>query len=203
VTWRRLLPGLMCLLPAAVLADDRYFFFLADRIEYADHENSWLWDMQGWYGSDEHKLWWKSEGEFDSEATEEAELQLLYSKPVSAFWDFQLGIRHDFEPDTNAHLAIGVQGLAPQWFEVDLAAFIDEDGDASVRFEAEYDLLLTQRLILQPRVEFDSGPDSSALELRMRYEIRREIAPYIGISWQHESGEGSFTSLVAGARFWF
>jgi copper resistance protein B len=160
--------------------------------------------MQGWYGSDEHKLWWKTEGEMSDGNAEEAELQLLYSKPVSAFWDLQFGIRHDFEPGpSESHVVAGLQGLAPQWFEVDLAVFVSENGDFSARVEAEYDLRLTQRLILQPRAEFDTGPESVELGLRLRYEIRREIAPYIGISWQDRAGQDDFSSFLVGARLWF
>ena len=182
---------------------DAYLFLQADRLEYVEHSEEWLWDVQGWYGTDEHKLWWKTEGEFDSDDTHEAELQLLYSRPLSAYWDLQFGLRQDFEPESGVHGVIGMQGLAPQWFEIDLAAFVHEDGDISARFEAEYDLLLTQRLVLQPRLEFDTGAESFALDLRLRYEVIREIAPYIGVSWQDESGEDDFVSVVAGARFWF
>jgi copper resistance protein B len=194
----------VALLATNANAEDNFIFMQADRIEYVEHEENWLWDAQGWYGNDEHKLWLKSEGALDRSSTEEAELQLLYSRPISAFWDIQLGLRHDIEPDpVGTHLVVGFQGLAPQWFEVDVAAFVHEDGDVSVRFEAEYDLLLTQRLVLQPRLEIDTGPESFALGIRLRYEIRREIAPYIGLSWQNEARRHDFVSFVAGARFWF
>ena len=188
----------------SLAAAQNYFFFMADRLEYVAEPDHWLWDMQGWYGGDEHKFWWKSEGDFDSDGVEEADLQLLYSRAISAYWDIQFGIRQDIEPSPSTNYAvIGFQGLAPQWFEVDVAAFVSEDGDLSARFEAEYDLLLTQKLVLQPRVELDTGPESFAFDLRLRYEIRREIAPYIGVSWQDRKGEEDFVSLVAGARFWF
>jgi len=191
-------------LPLESIAQDRFLFFQADRLEYLEQAESWLWDMQGWYGSDEHKFWWKTEGEMSDGNAEEAELQLLYSKPVSAFWDLQFGIRHDFEPGpSESHVVAGLQGLAPQWFEVDLAVFVSENGDFSARVEAEYDLRLTQRLILQPRAEFDTGPESVELGLRLRYEIRREIAPYIGISWQDRAGQDDFSSFLVGARLWF
>lgn len=190
--------------PAAVHAQEPFLFFMGDRVEYVEHEGSWLWDMQGWYGNDEYKLWLKTEGEHDDGDTAEADLQLLYGRPVSAYWDLQLGLRHDIEPSNGGiYAVIGLQGLAPQWFEIDVAAFIHEDGDVTARFEAEYDLLLTQRWILQPRMEFDSGHESIAFGLRLRYEIRREFAPYIGLSWQDTDGQEDFLSLVAGARFWF
>lgn len=193
----------VALVASPAFAQDAYFFLQADRLEFVEHDEEWLWDAQGWYGNDEHKLWWKTEGERDSKNTRDAEVQLLYSRPVSAYWDLQFGLRQDFEPESGASGVIGLQGLAPQWFEIDVAAFFHEDGDVSARFEADYDLLLTQRLVLQPRLEVDTGPESIALDLRLRYEIRREIAPYIGLSWQDASGVQDVVSLVAGARFWF
>ena len=184
-------------------ADDTtiFSFVQLDRFEYQEHEEDWIWDMQGWIGADLHKFWWKTEGEVDGD---DAELQLLYSRAISPFWDLQLGLRHSLEPRPAENYAvIGLQGLAPQWFEIDLAAFVSDDGDLTARLEVEYDLLLTQRLILQPRVELDSESKTSALDLRVRYEIKREIAPYIGVSWTKTSGREDYISLVAGARFWF
>ena len=195
---------ILFLLSPATAAGENYFFFMADRLEFVAEPEHGLWDVQGWYGGDEHKFWWKSEGDFDSNGIEEADVQLLYSGAVSAFWDLQLGLRQSIEPSpSSTYAVIGFQGLAPQWFEVDVAAFVSDDGDLSARFEAEYDLRLTQRLVLQPRVEFETGPDSVSLDLRLRYEIRREIAPYFGVSWQDRNGEEAFVSFVAGARFWF
>lgn len=204
---------------------------LVDRFEYQSNEGDglWLWDAQGWYGGDIHKLWIKTEGEYLAAGggLEEAELQALYSRAISPFFDLQLGYRIDLEPDPERHFAVlGVQGLAPQWFEVDAAAFVSDEGDISARLEAEYDLLLTQRLILQPRAELDvavqdvsgygvgSGLGRVAAELRLRYEIRREFAPYVGISWRRKLGDTAdfareagedvgVLSLVAGVRLWF
>ena len=152
---------------------------------------------------------------------------MLYSRAISPFFDLQVGLRHDVEPDPNRTFAVlGIQGLAPQWFEIDAAAFLSDDGDLSLRFEAEYDLLLTQRLVLQPRFEINAGGSDvpelqlgsgirdTQLGLRLRYEIRREIAPYIGLSWSRLWGETADRAesigddsdsfgLVAGVRFWF
>jgi copper resistance protein B len=200
----RRLPLLLLLFASVAGAQDRFFFLQADRFEYVADPEHWLWDVQGWFGTDENKFWWKTEGELDGDGAEEAELQLLYSRAVSAFWDLQFGVRQNIEPTPSVSYAVvGLQGLAPQWFEIDMAAFIDENGNVSARLEAEYDLLLTQRLILQPRAELDTGPESLGIGLRLRYEIRREIAPYIGVSWQGRKGEDNVVSLVAGARFWF
>jgi copper resistance protein B len=115
-----------------------------------------LWDVQAWVGSDYNKLWLKSEGTWliDREKFEEAETELFYSRNIATFWDLQIGARHDFKPDPDrTFAALGVQGLAPYRFEVEATAYLSEDGDLSAGFEAEYDLLLSQRLILQPRFE--------------------------------------------------
>ncbi|MDJ0879085.1 MAG: copper resistance protein B [Halieaceae bacterium] len=203
---------------------------IAERMEYswADSEDALVWEAQGWRGTDLNKLWVKTEGEYvDGEGTEEAELQFLYSRAVSPFWDLQAGIRYDFEPSpSRSHLVLGVQGLAPYWFEMDSALFLSDEGKLSARLEFEYELLLTQRLILQPRVELNvaAAGDSavgigrgffdSVAELRLRYEIRREFAPYLGISWggdfnntadlvKSEGGDPREFAVVAGFRAWF
>ena len=133
---------------------------------------------------------------------ENAEVQALYSRPISSYFDVQAGVRQDFTPGQRRTFAvIGVQGLAPYWFEIDTALFVSHDGDLSARFETEYDLRFTQRLILQPRAEaniaFQDVPRFSvdrgliAFEggARLRYEFKREVAPYIGVSWEHVAGE--------------
>lgn len=188
-------------------------FVLADRFEFqSGDEDRGVWDLQGWYGTDRSRFWWKTEGEytFDGDEFEEAEVQALWSRPVSAFWDAQVGVRYDIEPDGLAHVAAGVQGLAPQWFEVDAAAFLSDDGDLTARVEVEYELLITQRLVLQPRLELElsaqdvperelgSGLTESALGLRLRYEIMREFAPYVGVEWQRSWGETADIERAAG-----
>ncbi len=203
---------------------------IAERMEYsaADSEDAFVWEGQGWLGTDANKLWVKTEGEYvDGDGTEEAELQFLYSRAVSAFWDLQAGIRHDFKPSpSRSHLVFGAQGLAPYWFEVDSALFLSDEGKLTARLELEYDVLLTQRLILQPRLELNVAASSdrevgigrgffdSVAELRLRYEIRREFAPYLGVSWggdfndtadlvEREGGNPREFALVAGFRAWF
>ena len=204
--------------------------FIAERLEHqsGDNEDVVVWEAQGWLGTDAHKLWVKTEGDYEvGETAEEVELQLLYSRAVSPFWDIQAGVRHDFEPSPNrSHLVLGAQGLAPYWFEVDTALFLSDEGKVSARFEAEYELFLTQRLILQPRVEINlatsadeelgigKGLYDSVAELRLRYEIRREFAPYIGVSWggdfgdtadlvKREGGDPRQSAVVIGLRMWF
>lgn len=211
--------------------NEMFALFQADRFEYQarEGEDLMLWDGNAWIGGDYNKLYLESEGSWlvDAEEFEEIGVELLYGRSIDTFWDFQIGVRHDFEPDPErTFAAIGVQGLAPYWFEVDATAYVSEDGDVSAGLEAEYDLLITQRLIVQPRLEtalavheveaygVGQGFNDITLGLRLRYEIRREFAPYIGVSWKRKLGETAdlaekagadtdATAFVAGIRFWF
>lgn len=202
---------------------------IIDELEVRDSngDNPLTWDAQGWLGKDLEKLWIKTEGERKSGVTEDSELQALYSRAVSTYWDFQAGVRHDFQPTPNRSWAVvGFQGLAPYFFEIDTALFIGESGRTALRLEAEYELLLTQRLILTPEVEVNlygqndadtgvgSGLSDVELGLRLRYEIRREFAPYIGVNWTKKYGNSADfarnegqdiddTQFVIGIRAWF
>ena len=205
------------------------FWFMADRAEYRARQgkDGYLWDVQAAYGGHVDKLWLKSEGEgnFD-EKPESAEAQALWSHAIGPWWDVQAGVRQDLVGPSRTYAVIGVQGLAPYLFEVDGAAFLSNKGDVTARIEAELDQRLTQRLILQPRVEFNlaaqdipelgigAGIDRIETGLRLRYAFAREFAPYIGIAqeWKvgqsadyaRAAGEGaSTTNFVAGVRFWF
>lgn len=207
------------------------WFLLAERLEYQTNDGAplLLFDGQGWWGTDRNKLWVKSEVErdFDAGVFEEAQLQALWSRPIARFFDVQAGVRHDFVAGADRTFGVlGVQGLAPYWFEIDAAIFVSGEGDVSARVEAEYDLLLTQRLILQPRAELNfaaqgveeigvgSGLSTAEAGLRLRYEIRRQFAPYIGVNWERAVGETAdfaradaenvgAVSAVAGLRMWF
>ncbi len=207
------------------------WFVMNDRFEYQSNDGDplFLWESQGWYGGDINKFWLKTEGEYDFNADrfEEAEVQALWSRAIAPYFDFQAGVRHDFEPDPSRTFGVvGIQGLAPYWFEVDAALFVSGDGDVSARIEAEYEFLITQRLILQPRTELNfavqnvdelgigSGLSTAEAGLRLRYEIKREFAPYIGFSWSRNVGETADfaraegeniggVSFVAGLRTWF
>jgi copper resistance protein B len=222
------------LIATAALAAEKeepiYTFLQVEQLEHRWNEggNSIAWEADAWIGGDENKLWLKTEGErlLDGR-TEKAEGQALYSRMIAPFWDAQVGFRYDFDPNPERGFAVlGVNGLAPYFFEVDAAAFVSEDGDLSARFGAEYDLLLTQRLIVQPSLELNaaasdatrygikSGFNDIELGLRVRYEMRREFAPYVGISWERKLGgtadlardEGEDIdnlAFVAGLRFWF
>ena len=202
---------------------------ILDQIETRDAggDNTLSWDGEAWLGKDLHKIWFKADGERTAGSTDEAELQFLYSKAIVRYWDFQLGVRHDFEPSPNrSWAAIGFKGLAPYFFDIDAAAFIGESGRTALRFEAEYELLFTQRLILTPDIEINlygqNDPDVgigaglSDLEagLRLRYEFHRQFAPYIGVNWSRLFGDtadfariagekSSETQLVIGFRAWF
>ncbi len=220
--------------PHAHEDDQRFGYALIDRLEYRDDEgpNHLLWDAQGWYGGDYRRLWLKTEGERPvSDSNGEFEAQALLSQLVSPYWDLQAGVRYDRAfgsgPDRDRFFGVlGIQGLAPYRFETDAALFVSEDGDVSLRVELEYELLLTQRLILQPRAELSvaaqevkawgvgEGLNDLQLGLRLRYEIRRQFAPYVGVEWTRKFGDtadfaraeghdASTAALVAGLRMWF
>ena len=177
---------------------------LIDRLEARIHDggDGYAWDAQGWYGGDIDKVWLKSEGEgaFGG-PLEQAEVQALWSHAVDPFFDLQLGARYDLRPDPGTfYMVAGFQGLAPYWFEVEGALFLSQRGDLSARFEAEYDLRITQKLILQPRgeialalqdvpeLETGSGLTGAEIGARLRYELRPEFAPYIGVEYQRAFG---------------
>lgn len=192
----------------------RASMFLADQLEYRieDGDDGYKWDLQGWYGGDYNKLWLKSEGEGTfGEAAEQAEVQALYSRALDPWFNLQVGVRQDFRPDPErTHLVLGIQGLAPYWFEVDGALFLSNKGDLTARFEAEYDQRITNRLILQPLLEFDlaaqdvpeigvgSGLSSIETGLRLRYEIVPEFAPYVGVEYERKFGDTADFARAAG-----
>lgn len=206
------------------------WYFEAEQIEVraGGGDETLNWDAQGWVGGDFNRLWLKTEGEYAIDGSlEQAELQVLYSRLITPFWNLQAGARYDARPEpTRGFAALGLQGLAPYVFEVDAAVFLSHEGELSARLEAEYSLLLTQRLILQPSAELNlaaqeveelgSGAGLSDVELglRLRYEIVREFAPYVGVSWERKVGETAdlarrsgedvdTVKFVAGVRFWF
>jgi copper resistance protein B len=195
----------------------------ATRIDDADVVN---WEGEAWIGGDRNKLWFKTEGELADGEAEFAEIQALWSRNIADFWDLQAGVRVDLAPDTTPYLVLGVQGLAPYQFETEAAAFVSDDGDISARLHQSLDLLLTQRLILEPHIEVNLhaqdvperniGAGISDVEggLQLRYEITRKFAPYLDIVYERALGETESlmrdageeveeTSLRAGVRFWF
>jgi len=188
---------------------------LIDRLEsfagQGGHGQSW--EAEGWYGNDSDKLWFRSEGEREGNRPRDGDAELFWSHAVAAFWDTQLGLRRDIgEGPKRNWAAFGVQGLAPYWFELEATAYAGEGGRTAARVRAEYELLFTQRLILQPEIEVNAyGKDDvqrqlragvSSVEggLRLRYEIRRSIAPYVGVSWEHLTGGTAGLARDAGRR---
>lgn len=203
--------------PAPVMDHEPVGLLLLDRLEYRAQsgDDAWAWDAQAWWGSYTNKLWLKSEGEGEAGGrAERADVEALYARRISTYWHLQAGVRHEARPQPSRNTGvIAIEGLAPYWFEVNASAYIG-NGLAG-RLEAEYDQLLTQRWILQPRAEVNfsgsadeergvrSGLNEVEVGLRLRYEIRREFAPYIGINWTRRIGEGSDTALVLGVRAWY
>ena len=205
------------------------FWFQGDRLEYRlrEGDDGYLWDVQGYYGGDYNKFWFKSEGEGSfGETIESAEVQALWSRAIAPFFDFQAGVRQDFTGPERTHAVVGIQGLVPYEFEVDAAAFLSNKGDLTARIEGEIDQFITQRLIVQPRAEIalsaqdipelgiGSGIDTIEVGIRLRYEFAREFAPYIGIDQEWKIGNSrdfaraagedpSVTNYVVGVRFWF
>jgi copper resistance protein B len=212
----------------AVHDDDVNFLALADELEWQGGHGApgFVWKGRGWVGKDRDRLWFRTEGESESGRLESAELHLLYGRAISPWWDVVAGVRQDLRPgDPQTWAAIGVQGLAPYWFEVEATAYVGGSGRTRFTFETEYELLLTNRLVLQPLLELDVhgkadpergvGAGLSEVEtgLRLRYELRREVAPYVGVTWSRktfgtadlarEAGERTSGARIAvGLRLW-
>jgi len=212
------------------LSDEHNFSsLLANRFEHVHtkNRNSAAYEVQGWFGKDYDRLVIKAEGDHANGRIQDARTEILWGHAIASFWDAQAGARHDSGtgPD-RSWLAVGVQGLAPYWFEVDATAYLGENSRTALRLGAEYELLLTQRLIAQSHAEVNaygkddaardigSGLSDGAVGLRVRYEITRQFAPYLGVdrSWKFSktgdlaraAGEPTDeTRWVAGVRFWF
>jgi copper resistance protein B len=202
---------------------------VVDQLEIRNNDgrDPLVWDAEGWIGKDLHKLWIKTEGEYVDSRVEEVELQALYSRAVAPFWDIQLGWRRNIRPTPNRDwLAFGVKGLAPYFFDIDAALFVGDAGRTSARLQVEYEIMLTQRLVLVPEIELNlygkddpatgigSGLSNIEAGLRLRYEIRREFAPYIGLNWtklygdtadfaRAEEVDTDDIQFVFGVRAWF
>jgi copper resistance protein B len=185
------------------------------------------WEGQGWLGTDYDKLWIKSEGTFSNGALEDGQQQFLYSRAITTYFDLQGGLRSDLDSrPTRNWAAFGIQGLAPYFFELDASGYISSQGHLAAKLEASYDLLLTQRLILQPQIELNiyskgdparqvaAGFSDIDTGLRLRYEFSRKFAPYIGVVYEGKFGQtanfarqaGESTSdvrFVLGVRLWF
>jgi copper resistance protein B len=202
-------------------------FNLAE-VQIRDGRDGYRWDGSAWYGGDINRLVLKTEGEGNiGGSLEAAEVQALYSRAIGPYTDIQLGVRYDFKPNpSRVYASVGFETLAPGFFDVEGALFLSNKGDLLGRLEGYYDQRITQRLVLQPRAELNfaaqdvpeigigSGLSTAELGLRLRYEIRREFAPYVGISYDRSFGDtarfaraegqgAASTSLVLGIRTWF
>jgi copper resistance protein B len=201
---------------------------MLDQFEWrkVDRDDALGTEASAWYGNDYNKAWFKAEGEIIA-GEYQGRTELLWDRAVSRWFNFQAGVRHDLdEASSRSWLALEIQGLAPYWFEIEAAAYIGDAGRTALRFSGEYEVLLTQRLILQPELDVDfygkddpgngigAGLSEAELALRLRYEVRREFAPYIGIVWSQRFGdtadfarvEGlskSHVEFTAGVRVWF
>jgi len=203
---------------------------LFDLAEYQARKggDGYRWEGEAWFGGDIDRFMVKTEGEGSfGQPIEDAELQLLYSRAVAPFWNAHVGIRHDFRPDpSRTYAVVGIEGVAPYWFHLSGQLFLSDKGDFRARAEGSYDQRITQSMILSPRAEFNlsaqsmpaigvgSGLTDLELGLRLRYEIRKEFAPYVGVEWSRKVGDtaryaraagedASVTNFVAGIRFWF
>ena len=212
------------------LADEHSFrSILIDNLEVSrvNGETVAPYDIEAWYGRTYERAVLKAEGEFEGGDLSEARTELLWGHAFAAYWDTQVGVRHDTgEGPNRTWLAAGIEGLAPYWFDLEVTAYVGESSRTALRVDASYDMLITQRLILEPSFEANfygrndperalgSGLSDLSLGLRLRYEIRRELAPYVGLEWSNQyggteeltraaNGDPSDTRLTAGLRFWF
>ncbi len=193
----------------------RTSFLLTEVLERRTSGDAVRFDLVGWVGGSSRRFWFKADGAL---LEGDKELQALYGRMIAPYWDLQLGAWADIDSGDpvdapiRGGAAIGVQGIAPGWFDVDAALLIGTDARLSSRLTASHDLYVTQRLILQPRLEaswaarpdrqrrMGAGLGETELALRLRYEIRREFAPYLGVAWDRAFGETGTLDPTSGRR---
>lgn len=201
---------------------------LLDRFEWQqrDGRGGPSWEARGWIGGDLNRFWFRTEGDADNGQVHEAEAHALYGRAIARWWGLVAGIRQDVRPASpQTWAAVGIQGLAPYWFEVETTAYVGAGGRTHLRVETEYELLFTNRLVLQPLVELNlygkadperglgAGLGATEIGLRLRYVIRREFAPYLGVTWNQKhfgtadlaksAGEKTGDArLTVGVRLW-
>ena len=206
-----------------------HYFVLLDQLEWqaANDAGGINLDGKGWIGRDRDRLWFRTEGDGEVDRVEAAQAHVLYGRQIARWWDVVGGIRQDFRPGPAQTWAVlGIQGLAPYWFEIEATAYVGASGRTQARLELEYELLLTNRLVLQPLVEVEvfgmsdpergvgAGLSTTDIGFRLRHELRREVAPYVGVVWSNKWGktadfaraggdDASGARLVAGVRLWF
>jgi len=197
--------------------------FVMDRFEVLDNsENTRVWEGSFWIGYDLNKLYLYSDGEATADGLETSQNELVYSRAIAPFWDTQIGLVYDKNTDASRTWGeVAISGLAPYYFETRAALLFNAEGNIGLRLDAEYEILFTQKLILTPSLEADfytkddpkmslgSGLSNIEAGLRLRYEIRREFAPYIGVTWEKTFGNTrdfnpiDETNFLVGVRFWF
>lgn len=176
-------------------------------------ENSLRWEGEAWTGTDTHRLWLKSEGELQRGKLADVQHEILYDHPISTYFDLQAGLRYDLDSlPGRGWAALGVEGLAPDFFHVSATAYASDTGHYAAKLIGSYDLLITQRLILQPEMELNlytktdprrlvgSGFSDLDTGLRLRYEISRKFAPYIGIADEKQFGRTGTLTALAGKK---
>jgi copper resistance protein B len=202
---------------------------LIDQLEafHGRDANGQNWEAEGWYGNDANKLWVRTEGERSRGELDDGDLEAFWNHSIATYWGTQLGVRQDLgEGPKRTWAAFGVQGLAPYWFELEATGYAGANGRTAARLRADYELLFTQRLILQPEAEVNlygkddpqrrigSGVSDVQFGLRLRYEFHRQFAPYIGVNWVRRVGTTADYArqdhqpvldrqIVAGVRIWF
>jgi copper resistance protein B len=205
------------------------YSLLVDRLESVTTTGNaaMTYDLQAWVGQTYNRALIRAEGEMQNGKSENARTELLWAHAITPYWDSHLGVRYDSGSGHNrGWLALGVQGLAPYWLYTEATFYVNEQGRVAFRTELEYDVLITQRLILQPRIEANfyskndathglgNGLSNIEAGMRLRYEFRREFAPYIGVEWASVVGNTANyakangntvdeTRFVAGVHFWF
>jgi copper resistance protein B len=204
------------------------YFVLFDQLEWqaGGGVSSLNWDTTGWVGRDLDRVWFRTEGEAEDGGVADAYADLLYGRAIARWWDVVAGVRQDVRPGpARTWAAVGIQGLAPYWFEVEATAYVGAGGRTHFRLEGQYELLLTNRMILQPVMDVEiygkadpersigAGISTAEAGLRLRYEFRREFAPYLGVTWQRKffgtadaaraaGEETGGVRLAVGLRFW-
>lgn len=221
---------LLAISPASYAHGDKPLFHAfrleLDAGENRNNESVANWNLDGWFGGDDNKLWLKSEGAVVGHNTQTSESWALYSRNIATFWDAQAGIRYDNKPESTGYFVAGFTGLAPYYFETEAHIFASEEGDVSFRLHTETDFLFTQKLILQPFLELNvfaqdvkeldvgSGMADANIGLQLRYEITRKVAPYIEVSYESLFGDtadiadangehASDSTITAGIRLMF
>jgi copper resistance protein B len=213
----------------AMQMDDAHRFatFSVDQLEWGAGTRPAAWDAQGWYGGDVDKVWLKTEGVRARNEATRTSVELSWDRAVWQWWSLQLGARNDSGAGpSRTWMALGLEGLAPYGFATEATLYVGEGGRTAARIKTEYDLYLTQRLVLQPKTEANlygrsdaaralgSGWSDLELGVRLRYEFRRELAPYVGLNWSRlfgstadlaraDGGEAHDLSVVVGMKFWF